>query len=203
MGLAGFDFEGINRRWMASQVQPVNDAWRYGVTVATVRTPSAWRCLGVYHLTPAENRGRHNIFLDVLDETGKRIPGAVVNWRWADGAPVQTRKLDKLTSEPGADIDAGKDATYSLWLSADGLPSDVVAGIHTRHADERGPNGELWNSVGHHSFYVAFMRQKAAVIVPPIIDPPTVPGDEVAALRAEVLRLRGIIAEAQKVLGAA
>lgn len=201
MGLTGFDFEGINRRWLVAQPQPINDAWRYGVTVSTVNTPSAWRCLGIYHLTPSENRGRRNIYIDVLDEQGKRISGATVKWRWADGAPVQTKVLDKPASEPGADIDASKDATYTLWVSADGLPSDVVSGIHTRHPDEPGPGGETWNSYGHQSFYVAFQRKRNAVVVPPI-DPPTVPGD-VAALQAEIARLRGVIASAQKVLGAA
>lgn len=201
MSLAGFNFEALNQQWLVANGKPVNTAARYGVTVNTVNTPSAWRCLGVYHLTPSENRGRRNIFIDVLDEQGRRIPGATVNWRWADGAPIQTKTLDKPANEPGCDIDAAGNATYSVWIIADGLPSDVVTNIHTRHDDERGPNGETWNSFGHHSFYLAFQRQRSAVVIPPI-DPPTVPGD-VAALQAEVQRLKAIITNAQKALGGA
>ncbi len=32
--------------------------------------------------------------------------------------------------------------------------------MHTNHPDEPGPGGELWNSVGHHSFHVVFQRTR-------------------------------------------
>jgi hypothetical protein len=48
---------------------------------------------------------------------------------------------------------------------------------------------------------VVFWELRNAVIISPI-DPPTVPGD-VSALQAEVQRLKAIIANAQKALGAA
>lgn len=198
MNLVGFDFEALNRRWSVAQPQPTNDAWKYGVTVTLTRTQPAWRCLGVYHLTPPENKGRRNIYIDVLDESGRRIPGAAVRWRWSNDAPPQTKVLTKPADEPGCDIDISKDGTYSLWLDIGGLPSDVVGNIHSRHGDEPGPNGENWNSYGHQSFYVCFQRQASATITPPI-DPPTVPGDNAAALaqlavvQRELDKLRGLL----------
>jgi len=54
---------------------------------------------------------------------------------------------------------------------ADTLPSDRVENLHTKHADEPGPNGEIWNSIGHHSFYVIFQRTRQGA-TPLIVEPP-------------------------------
>ena len=198
MGLAGIEFQALNRQWAASVIQPVNMAAAYGVTISrAIATGKVWRCIGAYHLTPSENRGRRNVYVDVLDESGRRIPGAAVRWRWYDNAPPQTKVLDKPASEPGCDIDIDKNGVYSVWMDLGGLTSDMVARIHSRHADEPGPNGENWNSVGHHSFYVCFQRQ-AATIIPPI-DPPVVPPSNAAILaqldvvQAELAKLRGLL----------
>jgi hypothetical protein len=48
-----------------------------------------------------------------------------------------------------------------------------VENLHTKHADEPGPNGELWNSIGHHSFYAVFQRTRQAAA--PVS---TMPGSE-------------------------
>ena len=37
----------------------------------------------------------------------------------------------------------------------------MVENIHTNHPDQHGPGGEVWNSTGHHSFYVVFQRTKS------------------------------------------
>ena len=38
-------------------------------------TPGApyWRLIGIHHLTPDENRARHSVYVDVVDEAGARL----------------------------------------------------------------------------------------------------------------------------------
>jgi hypothetical protein len=197
MSLAGFNFEALNQQWWVADNKPVNTASRYGVTVVPIAVDGyAWRCIGAYHLSPDENRGRHNVFVDVLGKDGKRVRNAQIKWRWADNAPIQTRWLDKPDNEPACDIPIDKGATITLWVDNGALASEVVTGIHARHTDEG-----MGNTYGHHSYYVVFAQLRNAIVIPPI-DPPTVP-DDVATLQAEIARLRSVIASAQKALGAA
>lgn len=198
MGLAGFDFESLNRQWLAATEQPVNTAERYGVVVNQIGVDGyAWRCIGVYHLAPEENRGRHNVFVDVLDEQGKRVRNANIKWRWADDAPQQTRWLDKPDNEPACDVPIDKGATVSLWVDSGALATESVTGIHTRHPDEG-----TGNTYGHHSYYVVFakLRTSTAIITPPVIDPPVTPPTNSAAIlaqlgvvEAELAKLRGLL----------
>lgn len=200
MSVAGFDFQSWNRLSLAATAQPVNMATAYGVSVVKAPAGPAWRCIGVYHLAPEQNRGRHNVFIEVLDEHGNRTRNPVVNWTWYMDAPTQTVKLDKPDNEPATDIPVQASYTVTLRVNGGGLPSDSVGNIHTRHGDEYF-NGEKLNYTGHHSFYVVFQRQGSAVILPPDpVDPPT-NSDELARLRAENARLRAAITNALAALG--
>lgn len=185
MSITGFDFHALNRRYMA---QPANDATRYGVSMVKAPAGLAWRCIGIYHLSPSENRGRHNVFVDVLDEKGNRTRDPVINWTWYMDAPTQTVRLEKPDNEPATNIPVEKSSTVTLQVNGGGLPSDSVGGIHTRHADEG--EGNTW---GHHSFYVVFQRQGNAVIIPPDpVDPPVNPptGIDAAALLAQIGKIQ-------------
>lgn len=206
MSVAGFDFQQLNRVALSTSQPPVNQAANYGVSVVKAPPGPAWRCIGVFKLAPQENRGRHNCFIEVLDENGNRTRQPVVNWTWYMDAPTQTVKLDKPANEPAADIPVEKSYTVTLRINGGGLPSDSVGGIHTRHADE----GE-GSTYGHHSYYVVFQRRQGSIIAPPVdpdpIDPPA--GDltalqaENAKLRKENAGLRAVIADAIGVLEAA
>jgi hypothetical protein len=185
MSVTGFDFQALNRRYMT---QPANDAASYGVNIISAPAGLAWRCIGAYHLRPEENRRRHNVFVEVLDETGKRDRNPVINWTWWIDAPTQTRKLDKPDSEPAADIPIDKGATVTVRINGGGILSDSVGNLHSRHNDEG--SGNTW---GHHSYYLVFQR-RGAVVVPPPVDPPDPPpstdlDQRVAALETEVKRL--------------
>ena len=195
MSVSGFDWQRLNRVALSSLQQPLNQATDYGVNVIKAPAGPAWRCIGVFKLAPQENRGRHNCFVDVLDELGNRTRQPVINWTWYMDAPTQTVRLDKPDNEPAADIPVEKSYTVTLRVNGDGLPSDNVGGIHTRHADE----GE-GNSWGHHSFYVVFQRQQGNIITPPVdpVGPP--PSGDVAALRAENLALRNLVARYRQVV---
>lgn len=146
----------------------VNQARAYGVRVlpTSARPGEAyWRIVEVRHLTPAENRGKHNIYVDAVDEHGQRVRNRelLIAYTWegrrAD-EPAPPRPLDKPDSEPAGNIEINLGQVIRLWL-ADQQPSDAVEGIHTNHPDELGPAGERWNSIGHHSFYVKFQRTAA------------------------------------------
>lgn len=164
--VAGFDFQGRNRQFLAAIAQgPTNEATGYDVQIVpAVVAPGQryWQVIGVYHLQPQENGRRHNAFIEALDETGNRLqhPALRVGWIWAgksDG-PAEPKRLDKPTNEPAADIPLEKTMTVTLWIESD-EPSDQVRGLHTRHADEPGGEGS-GNTWGHHSYYIVFHRTR-------------------------------------------
>lgn len=196
MSVVGFDFQRLNRVALSTLQPPVNQAEGYGVNVVKAPAGAAWRCIGVFHLASGENNGRHNVFVDVLDENGNRTREPVINWTWYIDAPVQTVRLDKPDDEPAADIPVEKSATVTIRINGGGIPSDSVGNLHTRHNDEA-----TGNTYGHHSFYVVFQRQRSAIIAPPVdpVDPPA--SDELAQLRAENAMLRAAITNALAALG--
>ena len=138
-----------------------------------VRTESAsvangatyWRLLGVHHLTPEENGSRHNAFVEVLDDQGRRVrdPNLKIGWTWEGRTePDLTTPLDKPDNEPAGDVPIQKGMRLALWITGDGHASDRVANLHFEHADERTADGKIWNSFGHHSFYAVFQRTTKA-----------------------------------------
>lgn len=193
MGLAGFDFQQLNKNFLFSTSQPVNQAASYGASVIPVPSGrAAWRCIGIYHLAPNENSRRHNVYIDVLDETGQRDSAPAIEWTYRIDGPAQFRRLDKPADEPACDIPINPQDTITIRVaSGDSLPSDSVGNLHARHMSEGNQN--TW---GHHSFYVVFQRQ--GVVTPPVVVEPQ--PDEVARLRQENAALRSMIASAIGVL---
>lgn len=122
-----------------------------------------WRVLGVHHLTPSENRGKRNIYVDIIDEQGNRIRDNNLRlaWGWEGQRADEEsppRAFDKSDSEPHTNLDVNLGQHIWIQVEGDGFASDRVHNLHTNHADEHGPRGETWNSIGHHSFYVLFQR---------------------------------------------
>lgn len=179
-----FNHKDYNARFLAHPGQ--NDAWpKYGVEIipATVaKGETYWRCIGVHHLEPLENMSNRNVFMEALDEQGNRIKNPVIwaGWTWegiqghehADPTP-----LDKPDNETAGNISVGSNQKVSVWIMgrsrASNDKSDKVVGLHTGHPDERLPDGRLFNSIGHHSFYVVFQRTVKGTTPPPV-EPPSV-----------------------------
>lgn len=143
---------------------PAQPDAKYGVRVeptAVAPGTNYWRIVGVHHLTPEENGSRHNAFVEVLDEQGNRVrdPNLKIGWTWEGRSEADlTTPLDKPDHEPAGDVPIQKGMRLALWLVGDGRPSERATNLHFEHPDERTAAGEIWNSFGHHSFYVVFQR---------------------------------------------
>jgi hypothetical protein len=178
--VVGFDFQRYNQEYLGRAGTSVNgdanDADKYGVRIVPAEVAPGqlyWRVIGVRHLEPAENTGKHNLYADLLDEDGKRVRDGSFQLErgWEGQRPDETAPLvrfDKGDNEPATNIPIDRNQT--LWVRVAGdLPSDKVENLHTKHADEPGPNGELWNTIGHHSFYVVFQRTRhSGTTLPPV-----------------------------------
>lgn len=155
----------------------MNLATEYGITIEPIYAAGPhWRVKTVRHLSPSENRGKHHLYVDVMDSYGLRVFDDRLRIAWltheGDSAADYTR-LDKPDSpiELGdGNVGLSTSMTLTAWIHDGVFQSERVTGIHTRHPDERGPAGQLWNSYGHHSFYVCFERIEGAVLPP--TDPP-------------------------------
>ena len=155
-----------------------NQAESYGVSIDTSpSTGEVWRAILVRHLTGAENGGKHNVYVDVLDAAGNRDrnPALRIGWTWEGRGPSEDappKPLDKPDGEQGdGNVDMYRGQIITAWIQGDHLPSDRVAGMHIMHPDE-----EAGNTWGHHSFYCQFQRVRGAIVDPPIeppIEPPT------------------------------
>lgn len=134
----------------------VNDAVAYGVEIQLAQVEKGqkyWKVIKVHHLSPVENHGNHNIYVDLLDEEGKRIYGAKALMTWQGGQGEAT--IDKPENEPGTNFPLWKHQVGTV--EGVGLPSDRVVNLHSGHLDEPGP--PAWgNTLFHHSFYVVFQR---------------------------------------------
>ncbi|MFN8441235.1 MAG: NBR1-Ig-like domain-containing protein [Caldilineaceae bacterium] len=146
----------------------VNQATAYAVRIANVTVTTGqpyWQVIRIRHLTPQENHGQHNVFVDALDEAGQRYrdPMLRIGWTWEGRRPDEdapAKLLDKPDNEPAGNVDLYPGQHLEVWIEGDGLPSDRVSNMHSEHPDEPGPQGELGNSFGHHSYHVVFQRAR-------------------------------------------
>jgi len=165
----------------------------YGVTIKQASGASVWRVTECRHLPPAENRGGQNVFVKAFDQYGVRVHGLRVVYQRGNGQPLEYVPLDK-PDNPAMEKGHGNIPIYpndTITLGILGSTCDIVSGIHTRHPDELGPDGETWNSRGHHSWIVAFQRGAGSVVEPEPEKPtgPPPDPDRLAALEATVAAL--------------
>lgn len=161
-----------------------NNAEKLGVTIKRVeKTPEGTayaHCIVVHHLTKDQNRGNHNLYMDVIDESGKRIKGAMV--RGDNNGIKLMARIDKPDNEFGTNFSMYSQDTLSCWVDdvpgIGKVPSDTVSGFHTRWGGEIAQH----NDYGHNSYYVIWQLRKGSGVVPepppkPIPKPPP-PGPE-------------------------
>jgi hypothetical protein len=134
-------------------------AANYGVSLAEANVSEGeqyFRLLGVHHLLPEENQGKHNLFICVLNEQNEIMRFIHIKWRWEGHNKDELVYLDKPLNEPSGNISVW--GGMRVWAEVQSLvnQSDRVVGIHTTHPDEHGPQGQVWNSLGHHSFFAVW-----------------------------------------------
>ena len=121
-------------------------------------------------LTPCENRGKHNVYVRVVDANGNGI-----NDVWVVQAPAgnpsniidrkQTGDHDSwvMISEAGrADFAMYKGAEYMVFVSEDGATpasTDFAQPVHSNFTDEANcEDGEGGNTLFHNSFALVFRK---------------------------------------------
>jgi len=127
-----------------------------------------FRCSKIEHLTPEQNRGGHQIYVRVVDEYGNRDydQSLRIGWTWEgkrpneQAPPVRLDKPDGITERGHGNLDLYLGQRIKLYIASTvtRVASDAVFNLHSNHPDEVAPNGEIWNSIGHHSFVVTFVR---------------------------------------------
>lgn len=154
-----FDFQGwiqTFREYRGQHGTAYNDADMvsldnppYQVTIQSPENP-IWRVLGIHHLSPEENQGKHHVYIEMLCKQGDREGFRAIHWTWigrqlnesAPDAFAGQKPLNELVNIP---LNLGM--IVSVWTNG----SEVAAGFSSNHPDE--PGG---NTVGHHSFFVCF-----------------------------------------------
>ncbi len=139
----------------------INDAESYGISIkpADVKPGEQyWKIVRIHHLTPNENNGNHNLFVNVL-RNGQPARDVCVAIKWTEASDTQDIiPLDKpWPAEPMGNAPLWKGQVVSAWVK-DVLASDVVCNVHTAHPDE--PPG---NTLYHHSFLVEWQLVTKAV----------------------------------------
>ena len=131
---------------------------------AAAPAPSVeWRLVSARRLSACENRGKHNIFVKVLDAAGNPVDGVMVV-QANNGNPGDI--LDRMpsgTKGPGqAEFVMWKIAEYMVFIAnPDGSPAstDVAQPIHSNFVDEETcADGQGGNTLFHNSFEIIFQR---------------------------------------------
>jgi hypothetical protein len=181
----------------------INPAWPMINTGTYARIESAkgntvWRAVCVYHLPGNINGGQHVVFCDTLSDSGawSAADGLRIAYAWdgkSDG-PLY-RPFEKRPPEPRAQVDLYKGQITTVWVDDPRYPSDKVVGLHSAVADTQDGN-----TLFHNSFVVLWQLVGNAITTPPIdpVGPP--PSGDVAALRAENLALRNLVARYRQVV---
>ena len=91
--IVGFDFSHYNQTFIDRPgAEPLTDAAAYGVRVIPASVAPGqtyWQVIGIHHLTPEENKGKHNLFAEIVDASGQRVreQALQLQWNWEGQQP--------------------------------------------------------------------------------------------------------------------
>lgn len=141
------------------------------VVVAAAAAPVAapakpavqFKLIEMRRMTPCENRGKHNVFIKVVDAAGNPVDGVTLI-QVPSGQPGNV--LDKMvtgTKGPGqAEFILWKGAEYGVYVSEDGVnpaSSDIAQPVHANFTDEAScGDGQGGNTLFHNSFNLVFQK---------------------------------------------
>jgi hypothetical protein len=141
-----------------------NDAVNYGVSIVSNENRT-WRVLGIHHLTPDENKGNHNVFIEVLCKQWERNNQQAIHWTW-EGRKEYQSAPPVFAGQKGPDELIDLPLNLGMRLSIWTQGGEVAQGFSSNH-----PNEGEGNTIGHHSFFVCF--QEVGDYTEPIPQPPT------------------------------
>ena len=107
--------------WAANEAAD-NQAAGYEVVIsqpAVGAGESFWACIGCYHLSPEENQGKHNLYLEAMDENNERVFGTAFKWGWEGQGPGEPSP-DMIDDKPPHEL-----ANLVIWANQQG--ADLVA----------------------------------------------------------------------------
>lgn len=123
----------------------------YQISIQRPQNP-IWRVLGIHHLSPNENRGNHNVYIEMLCKQDEREGFRAIHWTW----------IGRQLNQPAPDVFAGQKPLnelvdlplnlgmiVSIWSNG----SEIVNGLSSNYPDEMDGN-----SIGHHSFFICFQE---------------------------------------------
>ncbi len=136
---------------------------------ATPKPATQYTLIEVRRLSPCENRGKHNIYVRVVDANGNGVNGVwVVQSKAGDpGAVIEKKQTERkdywlMTQEDGRlTFDMYKHANYMVFISEDGTnpaSTDFTQALHTDFPDELCSDGGGGNTKFHNSFSVIFRK---------------------------------------------
>lgn len=138
-----------------------------GVTMDELSGGLGWYVTKIDWLDEKESQGRHHIYYDILDESGKRLVDVHIRVVWSTGATTVVSELK--AGEPYAANFAMSPSRndYTTWIISD-LPSEKVKGLGMG-ADT--PSG--FNPGAHTSTFIIFQRlNPVSNTLPPTQDAP-------------------------------
>jgi len=114
-------------------------------------------------LTPCENKGKHHIFVKVVDAAGNPVDGVTLVQAPADQIGSVLDKAISGAKGPGlAEFVMWKHAEYAIYESDDGANpgnSDIAKPLHSNFVDEATcSDGEGGNTLFHNSWNVIFQK---------------------------------------------
>ncbi len=139
------------------------------VAAAAAPQPSVqYSLIEMRRLSPCENRGKHNIYVRVVDAGGNGVNGVwAVQSSGGAGNVIdkkQTNDHDSWTMEvqPGrTTFDMWKGAEYMVFIANDGASpaSDIASPVHSNFTDEAEcSDGGGGNTLFHNSFSLVFRK---------------------------------------------
>jgi len=115
-------------------------------------------------LTPCENRGKHNIFVKIVDAAGNPVDGVtLVQVPHGQIGNVLDKAVSGIKGPGLAEFVMWKGAEYDVYISADGVNpanTEIAQQLHSNFTDEAMCNdgGGGGNTLFHNSFNVIFQK---------------------------------------------
>jgi len=134
------------------------------VAAAAAPTPSVqFQLKEARRMDPCENRGKHNIFIKVVDAAGNPVDGVTLVQTPADQIGNVLDKVVTGVKGPGlAEFIMWKGAQYAVYVTNDGVnpaSTDIARPLHPNFTDEAMcSDGQGGNTLFHNSFNVVFQK---------------------------------------------